>query len=155
SLEAGGLTWQQLEVDTLTSQFDLQLTINEDQEKLSGFFTYNAGLFEAETIERLVGHWHTLLAALLAQPDQPIATLPLLTLAQRAQMLVAWNATQTPYPQERCIQQLFEDQVARTPEAVAVSDERTQLSYRQLNERANQLAHHLRSLGVGPESLVG
>ncbi len=154
-VEAGGLTWQMLTLDNFTSQFDLHLVIHEAPDKLSGFFTYNTDLFEAATIERMVGHWLTLLEEMVAHPDQPIATLPLLTQAERQHILVDWNASQAAYPQDQCVSQLFEAQAARTPQAVAVVDEKTQLTYQELNTRANQLAHHLRSLGVGPESLVG
>ncbi|HEU5367284.1 MAG TPA: amino acid adenylation domain-containing protein, partial [Ktedonobacterales bacterium] len=153
--EAGGLTWQMLAVDNFTSQFDLHLVIREAPKHLSGFFTYNTDLFEAGTIECMVGHWLTLLEEMVTHPDQPIATLPLLTRAERQHILVDWNASQASYPQDQCVPQLFEAQAARTPNAVAVVDEKAQLTYRELNTRANQLAHHLRSLGVGPESLVG
>ncbi|HEY9657256.1 MAG TPA: amino acid adenylation domain-containing protein, partial [Allocoleopsis sp.] len=90
-----------------------------------------------------------------ANPNQAITELPLLTESERQQLLVEWNNTQTHYPQDKCIHQLFEEQVDRTPDAVAVVFENQQLTYRELNQRANQLAHYLQTLGVGPEALVG
>jgi amino acid adenylation domain-containing protein/non-ribosomal peptide synthase protein (TIGR01720 family) len=102
----------------------------------------------------LIGHFQHLLASLVAAPDQPVMTLPLLSEAERQQLLVAWNDTARPFPHDRCFHELFEEQVARTPDAIAVRGAGTSLSYRDLNARANQLAHHLRNLGVGPERLV-
>ncbi|HEU5373874.1 MAG TPA: amino acid adenylation domain-containing protein [Ktedonobacteraceae bacterium] len=136
-------------------RFDLSLDLEEGAEGVIGFLKYNTDLFEAQTIQRMIGHWQTLLEGLVAHPDQPIATLPLLTEAERQQTLIGWNATQAPYPNEQVFHQLFEAQVERSPDAVAVVDEHAQLTYRQLNERANQLAHYLLKLGVGPDVLVG
>jgi Non-ribosomal peptide synthetase modules and related proteins len=90
----------------------------------------------------------------VVQPEQRLAELPLLSEAERRQVVVEWNATQSEYPQERCIHQLFEAQVEQTPAAIAVVFENEQLTYWELNRRANQLAHYLRQLGVGPEVLV-
>ena len=102
----------------------------------------------------MVGHWQTLLAAASADPEQRIANLPLLTEAEQREILVEWNDTERNYP-SACVHELIQDQVLRTPDAVAVVFGDDQLTYRQLNSRANQLAHHLRRLGVGPEVLVG
>ena len=101
------------------------------------------------------GHFRTLLEGIVAAPETPINVLPLLTSAESHQLLVEWNDTAAEYPEGRCIHQLFEAQAARTPEAVAVIFEDRQLSYAELNVRANQLAHYLRSKGVGPDVLVG
>ena len=103
----------------------------------------------------MAGHFQTLLEAIVADPDQSIATLPILTEAERHQILVEWNDTAADYPKDKCIHQLFEEQVERTPDAIALEFEDKQITYRELNRRANQLAHHLISLGVGPEKLVG
>src|SRR5262249_7982371 len=111
--------------------------------------------FEVATISRMVGHFQTLLAGTVADPEQRLSDLPFLTEEERRQLLVEWNATQADYPRDQCIHQLFEAQGERTPEATAVIFEEEQLTYRELNRRANQLAHHLRALGVGPEVLVG
>src|SRR5207245_1666697 len=107
------------------------------------------------TIVRMVGHWQTLLQSIVDNPDQRLAELTLLTNSEQQQPLVEWNSTQVVYPQDKCVHQFFEAQVERTPAAVAVVYKDTQLTYRELNSKANQLAHHLRQLGVGPEVLVG
>ncbi|MCA1604642.1 MAG: amino acid adenylation domain-containing protein, partial [Acidobacteria bacterium] len=114
---------------------------------------YDSGRFEAATIERLGAHFETLLRGMVAQPEQRLAELPLLPEAEWRQM-VAWNTTEVEYPKGRCIHQLFGAQVKRTPAAIAAVFENEQLTYRELNRRANQLAHYLRQLGVGPEVLV-
>jgi amino acid adenylation domain-containing protein len=150
-----GWTMSQMEVTAGTSTFDLALELDDRPEGLIGRFVYSTDLFEAATIQRMLGHWQTLLEGIVTDPDRSIATLPLLTAAEQQQLLVDWNATQAPYPQDTCFHQLFEQQAARTPEAVAVVFAQQHLTYRQLDERANRLAHHLRALGVGPEVLVG
>jgi amino acid adenylation domain-containing protein len=116
---------------------------------------YQCHRFDTATITRMLGHLRTLLEGIVANPAQRLADLPMLTAAERQQLLVEWNNTSTAYPQDTCIHQLFEAQVARTPDAVAVVFEEEDLTYRELNIRANQLAHHLQALGVGPETLVG
>jgi amino acid adenylation domain-containing protein len=103
----------------------------------------------------MLGHFQTLLEGIVANPEQRLSDLPLLTQPERQQLLVEWNDTQVAYPKDVCIHQLFEAQVEQTPEAVAVVFEDQQLTYGELNRRANQVAHHLRSLDVGPNSLVG
>jgi len=118
-------------------------------------FDYNPIHFDADTIQRMAGHLYTLLESLPTHLEQPPVTLPMLTATERQQILVEWNATQVDFPDERCVHQLFEAQVERTPDAVAVVFEQQTLTYRELNARANQLAHYLRKLGVGPETLVG
>ncbi len=112
-------------------------------------------MFDAATIERMAGHFATLLEGIVAHPECAVGKLPLLTSAERHRLLVQWNDTAVDYPRDRCVHQLFEDQAARTPDAVAVVFDKEQLTYRELNARANQLAHHLIGLGVGPEALVG
>src|SRR5215212_4412458 len=103
----------------------------------------------------MLGHYRTLLEGIVANPEQPISKLSLLTQAERHQLLVEWNDTAKDYPRDRCIHELFEEQVGRTPDSVAVLFEDEQLTYCELNRRANQLARHLRRLGVGPEMRVG
>ena len=144
-----------MEIETRTSQFDLALFLREREGKLIGFLEYNTDLFDRSTIERMVGHFQTLFEGIVADPEQPISTLPLLTEAESHQLLVEWNDTAADYPKDTCIHELFEAQVERTPEAIAVQFEGKQLTYRELNSRANQLAHYLKGLGVGPEKLVG
>ncbi|HEX9133237.1 MAG TPA: amino acid adenylation domain-containing protein [Ktedonobacteraceae bacterium] len=148
-------TLAQLEVETGTTQFDLSLELDDRSEGLISRFVYSTDLFDEATIARIAGHWQTLLEGIAADPAQRIAALPLLTQAERHQLLAEWNATDAEYPQDQCIHQLFESQVERTPEAVAVVFENEQLNYRELNRRANQLAHYLCDLGVGPDVLVG
>jgi amino acid adenylation domain-containing protein len=155
ALDLPDLTVQPLTVDYGTAKFDLTLSVQETAQGLNGLLEYNTDLFDEATIMRLAGHFQTLLEGITADPAQPIGTLPLLTEAERQYLLVDWNATRTDYPREMCVHQLFEAQVERTPDAVAVVFEDQQLTYRELNERANQVAHHLQRLGVGPEVLVG
>ena len=137
------------------AKFDLTLEATETHQGLEVSFEYNTDLFREETIARWAQHFRMLLAAAVAAPHTPINTLPLLTAAERAEMLEAWNATATPSPQDQGIHHLFEAQAVRTPDAVAVEFGAQQLTYADLNARANQLAHYLRQLGVGPEALVG
>ncbi|GAX38795.1 amino acid adenylation domain-containing protein [Nodularia sp. NIES-3585] len=122
---------------------------------LVGGWEYNTDLFDSSTIERMASHFVTMLEAIVANPQQRINQLPLLTASEQQQLLVEWNDTQIDYPHDLCIHQLFEQQVERTPHAVAVVYEHQQLTYAQLNSRANQLAHYLRSLGVSADVLVG
>ena len=160
ALTAGAISLPELQIeqeliDPQTAMFDLSLLVEERGEGLEVTVEYSTDLFEVATIRRLVGHWQTLLESVTAAPDQPIATLPLLTEGERHQLLVKWNATQKEYPREECLHHVFEAQAARTPNATAVIFEGQQLTYDQLNSRANQLAHHLQALGVGPGVLVG
>src|SRR5262249_24032199 len=116
---------------------------------------YNTDLFDHTVITRMLGHFQTLLAGIVANPDQRLADLPLLTEGERQQLLVEWNATKVRYAKEACIHQLFEAQAARTPETVAVVFEGESLTYDELSRRANQVGHYLRKQGVGPEVVVG
>jgi amino acid adenylation domain-containing protein len=116
---------------------------------------YHRPCFDAATITRMLGHFQTLLAGIVASPEQRLSDLRLLTDQERQQLLVEWNDTQAEYPKDSCLHELFEAQVKRTPNAVAIVCENQQLTYQELNRRANQLAHYLQSLGVGPEILVG
>jgi amino acid adenylation domain-containing protein len=137
------------------SVLDLNLQIEEAGSSLVANWQYNTDLFDAATISRMAGHFQTLLEAIVANPEQRVAQLPLLTEAERNQLLVEWNNTCAEYPQDKCIHQLFEEQVERTPDNVAVVFEDQKLTYRELNAKANQLAHYLQTLGVRPEVLVG
>ncbi|QMS88318.1 amino acid adenylation domain-containing protein [Nostoc edaphicum CCNP1411] len=136
-------------------RFDLEVNYWENPGGLEGVWCYNTDLFDATTITRIGQHFQTLLKAIVANPRMRISELPLLSSAERHQLLVEWNDTQVDYLQDLCIHQLFEKQVERTPDAVAVVYENQQLTYGELNSRANQLAHYLRSLGVGVDVLVG
>jgi amino acid adenylation domain-containing protein len=149
------LSLSQLEVDSKTAAFDLTLSMSDAEQGLKGVFEYNTDLFNADTIDRMVGHFRTLLEGITAHSEARIADIPLLTVGERRQLLAEWNDTETLYPQERCIHELFEGQVERAPDAIAVVFQDQHLSYEELNRRANQLAHRLQRLGVGPEVLVG
>lgn len=153
--ELPGLKVSRLETRNATAKFDLTLSMEETEAGLIGYWEYNTDLFDAATIERTSGHFQTLLGAIAANPETQAGELPLLTPEERDRLLVEWNDTFAPYPQGKCIHQLFEEQVERTPDAVAVVFEEERLTYRELNGKANQLAHYLQGLGVGPEVLVG
>ena len=148
------LAFSLLEMGQMEGQFDLALIVTDSNPLLISI-RYNADLFEAATIERMAGHFQTLLMAIVTNPEQPINQYTLLTEAERQQVLFEWNDTATDYASEKCIHQLFSEQVERTPDAIAVVFEGEQLTYHELNQRSNQLAHHLLSLDVGPEVLVG
>ena len=149
-----GWTLTHMEVHTDSSKFDLSLIFEDRPEGLLGWFEYNSDVFDAATIDRMMGHWQTLLKAIIADPTQHIDDLAILTDAERAQF-VEWNTTATDYPRDVCMPQLFDAQVARTPGDVAVVAGEEHLTYHKLQQRANQLAHYLQRLGVGPEVLVG
>jgi amino acid adenylation domain-containing protein len=137
-----------------TSQFDLSLIMMDTEQGLVGSFEYNTDLFNDDTVAAMCVHFQTLIESIVANPDQQIARLPMLTEAESKRLLVEWNQTRRDFPSDSCVQELFEAQAAETPEAVAVVFGDSQLSYGELNRRANQLAHQLRALGVGPETLV-
>jgi len=153
--ELMGLTLRALEVDPQTAKFDLTLELVETPQGLSGWLEYSTDVFEAETIARMATHFQTLLEGIVANPAQRLSWLPLLPAEERHRLLVAWNDTAAEYPKEACIQDLFAVQAERTPDAVAMLAEGQYLTYRELNQEANRLAHYLATLGVGPRVLVG
>ncbi|MGH7824390.1 MAG: non-ribosomal peptide synthetase [Candidatus Binatia bacterium] len=153
-LEFPGLSVRRLKLDRGATPFDLILSMEDAEGGLGGWFEYNTDLFDAGTIARAAGHLQALLKGVVENPEQQISDLPLLTDPERRQ-LTEWNSTQAHYPQDLCLHQLFEAQVERTPDSVAVIFEDERLTYQELNHRANQLAHHLRKLGVEPDVLVG
>ena len=136
------------------TNYPLTVTVLPGSE-LAIAISYNCRRFDRATITRMLGHFQTLLQGMATAPEIPLKDLPLLTEAEKHQLLVEWNDSGVKYPQDKCIHQLFEAQVERTPDAVAVVFEDKQLTYRQLNQQANKLAHYLQKLGVGPEVLVG
>jgi amino acid adenylation domain-containing protein len=154
-LELPGLTLSLREVESRAAQFDLTLFVVDREQGLAGALEYNTDLFDQATMARLVGHFQTLLEGIVARPGRQISELPLLPSDERHRLLSEWTETRAEYPRELCIHQLFEARAERTPDAVAVQYEDERLTCRELNERANQLAHYLRSLGVGPEVRVG
>ncbi|NOJ99178.1 AMP-binding protein, partial [Corallococcus coralloides] len=121
----------------------------------SGAVEYSTELFEAATVRRLVEHLRVLLEGVVAKPEEAVVRLPMLTEAERQQVLVTWNQQQAEYARDATIPHLFEAQTKRTPDAVAVVSGKQRLTYREVEAKANQLAHRLRKLGVGPESRVG
>jgi amino acid adenylation domain-containing protein len=137
------------------SDYDLNLDVIKLNTEFVLSCDYSTDLFDAATISRLLGHFQTLLSAIVENPQQLVSTLPLLTPTERHQLLVEWNDTEREYPQDKCIHQVFEEQVVKTPDAIAVMFEEQQLTYRELNQKANQFAHYLQTLGVEPEVLVG
>jgi len=155
SLQLPGITLSALPVATTTSKFDLLLLMEETEDGLKAAFEYNTDLFDAATIGRMLSHFQTLLESVGANAEQNLSSLPLMTDAEREKVLIEWNDTESDYPHDRSVRQLFEAQVDATPDAIAAVFEDQQLTYQQLNNRANQLAHFLSSLAVGPEVLVG
>ncbi len=150
-----GLVVESLLAETGTSKFDLTFMLTDDLNDIWLEMEYSTDLFDNTRIERLTGHFQTLLEAVAADPEQRLSDLPLLTSSERQQLLVNWNRTEVDYPKTLCLHQLVEEQAKRRPEAVAVVFEDKQLTYRQLSERADELARQLRKLGVGPDKLVG
>jgi amino acid adenylation domain-containing protein len=140
---------------TKTSKSDLMLSIQAVGETWDCQLEYATDLFTAETVERMARHLTELLQSIVENPQEPISLLNLMPEEERHKLLVEWNRTVREYPRDKCVHELFEEQVERTPEAVAVVFEEDSLTYRELNARSNQLARHLRSLGVGPDILVG
>jgi amino acid adenylation domain-containing protein len=152
--EMAGLQCQLMELPVTAARFDLTVDVFDLEVGLRVYFEYNTDLFDAVTVERMLGHYENLLKAFVDTPDARIADLPMLSGVEQ-QLLQGWNDAGMSYPPGQTVHGLFEQQVARTPEAVAVVFEGEQLSYGQLNARANQLAHHLRSLDVGAGALIG
>jgi amino acid adenylation domain-containing protein len=150
-----GLTFTPLTVDSGVSKLDLTFSLEEGPEGLHGTVEYNTDLFDPATIERMADHFRNLLAAAVASPDQPVASLGLLSEEERHQLLAGWNDTAAAYPVTRLVHELVAARAAETPDALAVISGDERLTYAELDRRANQLAHGLRRLGVGPDDLVG
>lgn len=149
------LTVSSFSVDGGTSKFDLTLSLSDTETGLAGSFEYNTDLFDTKTIEQMIGHFQTLLESIVADQDQRISNLSLLTKSEQDRLLIQWNDTEADYPRDSCINRLVETQAEKTPNAFAVEFEGKQLTYCELNRKANQLARYLRKLGVGVEKLVG
>ncbi len=154
-LELPGLTLRRVTEQRATAKFDLSLYLQETEHGLAGTLEYATDLFEQDTIERLKDHYRLLLEGVVADPEQPISLLPMLTGVEQHLLLEAWNDTAADFPRDKLLHELFADQAALTPDAVAVIHDQQQLTYRELDRRSNRLAHHLQSLGVGPEIIVG
>lgn len=152
-LQLSGIQATPLTVTQVAAKFDITLFLEETRDGLHGILEYNTDLFLETTAQRIIEHFRAILHAVSAQPQQKIDLIPLLTVDEQ-QLLQQWNATQRAYPQVP-VQQLFEQQVEKTPDAVAIYFEGRVLTYFSLNQQANQLAHYLRKCGVQPEILVG
>ncbi|RPK10893.1 non-ribosomal peptide synthetase [Priestia endophytica] len=154
-LELSGRSLEMIESNISIAKFDLSLTAYEVEEGLFVSFEYNTDLFDSSTIARMAGHFENWLNEIAYHPDESFTKLSMLSDTEQTRLLEEWNDTDVAYGHESMIHELFEQQVARTPQAVAVVYEGGQLTYQELNEKANQLAHYLQKRGIGPESLVG
>ncbi|MGH9367919.1 MAG: non-ribosomal peptide synthetase, partial [Thermoanaerobaculia bacterium] len=153
--EMPGLALENVEIDTLVSNFDLTLDVALQENGLWASFEYNTDLFDRQTVRRWLESFEVLLEALAAEPNRRLWELPLLTAAERERLLVTWNATAAPFPADRCLHELFEARAAQDSNAPAAEDERGVVTYAGLDRRANRLARRLRELGVGPDVPVG
>lgn len=144
-----------VEVKTARAQFDLTLDVTEAGGQLHVAHVYNTDLFDASTIQLLAEHFKVLLAGVMADAERPISSVPLLTEAELRRVLVEWNDTAKELVGEVCIHRLFEQQTERAPEAIALVFEDRRVTYDELNQQANKVAHYLLTLGVGPEAFVG
>ena len=151
----GELAVSQFPVDNPIAKFDLTLMVAESSAGLRTTLEYNTDLFERSTAVRMLEHYGNLLAGMVRNPEARVSELPLLSAAEREQVLVKWNATAREYPRHSCLHELFERQAALTPERLAVSAGGREMTYRALNARANQVAHYLREQGAGPDVLIG
>lgn len=154
-MKMAGLRLTELDIEETASKFDICLTLKEKPSGLTGSLQYSTERFSRERMQRLMGHFEQLLEGIVADPNVSVSKLPLLTQGEREQILVEWNDTAAPIPDDIFLHKFFEEQVARTPDSVALVYGDEQLTYAQLNARANQLAHYLRRFGVGPDTRVG
>nr|QEO74862.1 condensation domain-containing protein [uncultured bacterium] len=155
SLTLPGLELHAIETESAASIFDLTLTMAENEDDIVGALVYAVDLFEHTTVARITQRFEMLLRSMTAGPNSRLCDLPLLTEAERDQVLYEWNETAAPFATKQCVHQLFEAQADRTPDALALVFGKQALTYRELNQRANQLARYLQESGVGPEVLVG
>ncbi|HNJ41525.1 MAG TPA: condensation domain-containing protein, partial [Acidobacteriota bacterium] len=150
-----GLSITPVEFESRIARLDLTLSMVDTGHSLAGNLEFNTDLFDRVTIRRMLGHFQTLLENLVANPEQPVTTVQLMTATELHQILVEWNDTQLEYPKDKCLHQLFEAQAVRAPLATAVVFGDAELTYGELNARADALAGYLCSLGVGPDTLAG
>jgi amino acid adenylation domain-containing protein len=153
-LEIRGLKMRWAGEESATAKFDLELILTEEGNGISGNLEYSCDLFDRETIRRVARHFEKVVAEVVRDPDQRIKEIDLMSGSERERILVEWNQTATDYPRDRSIHELFEEQAESRPEAVAVTYRDQELSYRELNARANQMARALVERGVGPEVVV-
>jgi len=155
AMQLKGLQLTAMDTDTKTSKGDMFLSLFETPNGLRGRLEYNTDLFDQVTVERMARHFQTLLAAIASNPDRHLSELPVLDQQELDQLVIKWNDTGRDYPRNRCLHQAFEVQAAKSPNAVAVAFDDQSLTYRELNERSNRLAHYLRQRGAKPKTLIG
>ena len=155
TVSGNGLAISPMELDPSAIKFDLSFHVRETAQGLTVSIEYATDLFEARTIERMLGHWETLLEAIVAEPNKRVSEMPMLTRVEKQVVLWEWNQTEKEYPKDKTLTDLFEQQAARTPEAEALICGNARLTYGDLEARALRVAEHLRALGVGNETLVG
>jgi amino acid adenylation domain-containing protein len=156
ALRMGEVTMSPLVIEGATSKFDLTLSIMEEADgNLSGWLEYNTHLFDKAMIERMIGHYNTLLRGIIENPEERVSRLPILTHSERGQLLRAFNDTADSYGLDSCVHQLFEAQAERTPDAIALIYEDRKLTYEELNRKADNLARHLSGLAIRPGALAG
>jgi amino acid adenylation domain-containing protein len=153
-LELGTAEMLPFEVETGAAQFEISLFLTESSAGIEGSVEYSRNLFDEGSIQRMMEHYRMLLSGMAAHPEKPVAVLPLLSAGERARIIEEWNWTRQEVV-ETTLVELFERQVERSPEAVALIYGREELSYRELNRRANRVGHYLRGQGVGPDTVVG
>jgi amino acid adenylation domain-containing protein len=151
----GALAAEALLKPELDSYFDLTLYVDESEEQIELYLSYNAGLFTTARMEMVLAHYARLLTQVVEDPHQKLGQYSLLTDTEKEQLLVTWNDTAVPYPHEKCLHQLIEAQAERTPGKTAVIFQDQSITYQTLNQRAEQMAHELQKLGVGPDVIVG
>lgn len=149
-----GFDVSEFDVDPATTRFDLELNFWQRHGAAVGTWVFDTDLFDATTIERMIGHYRALLESIASDPQQRVSELSMLTSEERRQVVTDWNLVEASAPPTRCIHELFAEQAARTPDAVAVTFRDQRLTYRELNRRANLVAHYLQRRSVGPDSLV-
>ncbi len=154
-LHIGDLMAKRLPVDMGTSRFDITLELEDDKKKISGFIEYKSEIYKVETIKRLCGHLFTLIDSILNNPDAKVSNFKMLTDAERPLLVDEWNKTDVDYPPHKYIHNLFEEQGEIYPDRIAAEFEGEKISYKQLNAKANKLAHYLKKYGVGKDKLVG
>ncbi|ASS75362.1 hypothetical protein CIG75_10410 [Tumebacillus algifaecis] len=154
-LNLPGLTATVTDLDSGTAKFDLTVMMTEEADGLFTQVEYSTDLFEEATIDRMMAHFCEMLQGIVQQPDLAISTLPLLTAEEREQVLYGWNDTQVAFPEQLLLHQLFEEQAKRTPDDIAAVYGAQTITYRDLDEQGNRLAHKLIALGVGPDVAVG
>ena len=153
-LKLGDAEINTFDIETETTQFDLILNLEESKNELKGYLKYNTDLFRQDTISRMIKYYLRVLETVVENKHAKIEDIELLDEEEKNKLLLEWNYTKADYPKDKCIHQLFEEQVKKYPDNIAVASEGKELTYKDLNSRANRLAHNLRGKGVKPDSIV-